>query len=689
MALSVALFVNAAVVAAEPVNIEADQVTHAENGIVIATGHVVIQRISETLIADKVIYRTKQHILQATGHVSIRSARATINATSAELQTESKTGRMEHATITLAGGERLQAVHLKRIDDQRFEAEQIIYSSCPIDEESWRIAASHALLDQEKGSLSTRNVRFELWQVPVLYTPWSELPLRRKSGFLTPYAATGKRRGTELALPYYMAPSDNWDATLTPHSMSARGFMGEAELRHISPIGHEKIDAAAINDRVTGRLRGRLQSDIAWQLPAAAKLSINADHISDRDYLADYGNHINSSSRYLQSNATLSQHLQWGKSQTDWFLQAEHQQDLLGASNSSTLQILPRLQSSSQWQPHANFIAHFDQQTTRFNRRQGVNGYRMDLHPFIELPWESTSGAINATFNSGLHHTRYWLQQSPLTNRQPTRTTAEASLEVRSDFEKISAQQGWRHVISPIIRYDFVQAPDQTNLPLFDSLFTLMRWNNLLSGNRYAGLDRIEKSNRFSLILETRLQKKQNDKAVASDILIVRLGESYDLLRQSIDPSLQTAPNRPFSNVLGEIIWQPITAVTLYSSGQYNPSGHYWSSLNSHIRLTSPAGNSLYAGFNQTNARYTTPSRLFNLQSTIKLTHRWLVTANWQYDGILKLSQRASLGVHYQHPCWNAGIDAYRSNRRSGTTTASDFGFSLLLEFKGLGSVGS
>jgi len=673
---------------AEPVDIDADQVTRAADGVVIATGHVIIKRTSETLIADEVIYRTKEHIMEARGNVIIRSPNATIQADTAQLQTQSKTGNMQHATIILPGGERLQAEHVKRIDDQRFEAEHVIYSACPIDEESWRIAASHALLDQEAGSLTTRNPRFELWHVPVLYSPWFQQTLRRKSGLLMASFNSGKRRGTELAMPYYLAPYENWDATLTPHWMSARGFMGEAELRHISTFGHEELNAAGIHDTVTGRLRGRLESDIQWQLPADIGLAVRADHVSDRDYLADYAGNRDISSSYLQSDATVSHHLQLANTQTDWFLQAQHMQNLLLTSNASTLQILPRLQSSSQWQAHPNVIAHFDQQTTRFDRRSGVSGWRMDLHPYIELPWVADGGGISAALSGGVRHTRYWLQQTILPDSRPTRTAAEASLEIRSDFEHISMDREWRHVISPIFSYDYVDAPDQSALPNFDSGFGLMTWNNLMSGNRFSGYDRIERTRRMAMVLESRLQTKSKEGVTTRDLLIVRAGVAYDMLRQSVDQALQAAATRPFSNLLGELIWQPVDGIALYSSGQYNPVGRYWSTLNSQINMANRMG-SLNVGYQLTDARYSTRTQLININSKIQLASRWQATANWQYDTLLKLSQQTTLGLQYNHPCWTVGANAYRINRRSGTSTASNFGFGILLEFKGLGSVGS
>ena len=101
------------------------------------------------------------------------------------------------------------------------------------------------------------------------------------------------------------------------------------------------------------------------------------------------------------------------------------------------------------------------------------------------------------------------------------------------------------------------------------------------------------------------------------------------------------------------------------------------------------AGNRLHAGYQFTDARYSTPAQLLDLSASTRLTPRWQATGRVQYDLVLKLSQQTAIGLQYNHACWRLGGEVYRINRRSGTTKAANFGFHLLLEFKGLGSVGS
>lgn len=674
---------------AAPVDISADEISRSSDGVITARGNVIIKRERETLRADEVLYRSEQQILEARGHVVIESPQATIQAEDAILQTNSKTGQMNKATIILPDGARLVAERVKRIDDQRFEAEELTYSACPIDEESWSIAASKAELDQQEGSLTVQHSRFQLWDVPVLYAPWWQQPLRRKSGLLMPKVASGKRRGTEVALPLYLAVDPSWDFTATPHWMSARGVMGSGELRHISGPGFERLQGAWIDDTEINRQRYRFDGEIHWDLPANFAFDADGDFVSDPDYLADYDTGDNISAYYLTSHATLSQGFDLDAFTGDWMVQARHQQNLLLANNKTTLQILPRAESRMQLELLPNLLLHFDQQSTRFDRITGVDGGRTDLHPYLEIPWELSGGGLSVNMQVGARQTRYWLQQSNLTNTKPVRTTIEANLELRSDLERINDSRRWRHVISPVIRYDYIDAPDQSALPNFDSGFGGLSWSNLLSGNRFVGYDRIERSNRISLVLENRLQHKADIDQAARDLLILRAGAAYDRQRKSVDPALQAATPRPFSNLLAEIILSPVAGLHIAGSGQYNHAQRYWATGYATAGYADSEGNGLNISYAYTDARYTTRSQTISATANLKLANRWLAAGTWQYDTLLKLSQQSSVMLKYQHPCWTLGAEGYRNNRRTGTTNAANFGFRILLEFKGLGSVGS
>ncbi|MDX8403588.1 MAG: LPS assembly protein LptD [Mariprofundaceae bacterium] len=667
------------------VDVAADTVTRAAGGALIAEGNVIIQKESETLAADQVIYDAKKKSFKAKGNVVITSAGSSIKAESGKMHTVNKTGELHNAEATMKGGERLKAKLLTRDENGIITAEDATVTSCPVDAETWVVKAGSAELDQENGWLTARNARFELAGVPIFYTPYWQQALRRKSGFLIPYVSTSKTRGTEVALPYYLAPAENWDATLTPHWMTARGFKGDVELRHASPLGREEIQVEGLNDKVVSHQRSRLRGDIQRSLPYNINFDANADHVSDHKYLADFATDGDTISKsYLQSKATLSQNVELG----DWSLLVRHQQDLTSPSNAKTLQILPRFESGLRLPLMDRGAAfHFDQQSTLFSRKLGEDGWRVDLNPYLEIPWQLSGGGLRSTLKVGGRHTHYWLNDT-VGQSTPDRNTFEASLDTRASFEHISDNRQWRHTISPILRYDFITAPDQSALPNFDSSFGKLSMSNLLTGNRFTGKDRVERINRVSLLFETGLQHKDKAGNVARDIVNAKVGAAYDLQRETVDGTILPAPTRPFSNLLGEIAIHPTSNIHLSANGQYDPIDKFWATSYAALSMGSQTGHHLNVSWQRTNAKYATAAEFVNMDATIRLSQRWSVFGTWQYDRLLKITQRASGGLDYRHPCWDMHIEGFR-NQLNGTASSSDYGFRFLLGFRGLGSVGS
>ncbi len=633
-----------------------------------------------SLHADEVRYDPQHHRITASGHVRIRSRDGRIEASAVDIDSESQLGTIADATVFLPGGERLHARKARRISAHELEASDVSFTACPADDEAWTLKAEHALLNDEQGILQARDASFHWLGVTAAYLPWWRQAYKRQSGFLMPDVGSGRRRGTEVAVPYYFAPAENWDATLTPRWMSARGIMGTGEFRHVADNDRETITLEGIHDTLTTRTRSRIQGDIDWELPQDMRFNVRADHVSDHDYLADFGRDADVSRSFLSSQATLSQDFHYG----DWSLLAVHQQDLSLQSDAKVAQILPRLESHFAY-PAARWLnIHFDQQSTLFKRKIDTQGWRIDLVPYIEVPAEWFDGGINALFHAGFRSTQYRLTQTA--TRRLAHNSPNLSMEVRSTFEHISDDHQYRHAITPVLRYDWADAPDQTGDPNFDSAFGKLNWSNLLSGNRFSGRDRIEKANRITFMLENLLQQK--DDISSRDLFRFGVGASYNFTRQRIDSKLQKAPIRPFSNLLAKLTWTPFSSLSLSGEAQFNPYERYMATDSIAVRWHDEHY-MLGLAYRETDKRYAKAARLFDINASSDLTARWTLHGRWQYDTILKLTQQATVGLRYNHACWNIAVEGYRNNRRSGTTNSSDLGFHILLGFKGLGSVGS
>lgn len=668
------------------IDLTADHIARDEKGGVTASGNVLMRRGDETLQTDKLLYDPAKKRLEAHGHVVIRSRQATIEAESGDMDTESKRGELQNATITLPNGETLKARRIERLSDAVFDAEDPRFTACPPDQEAWSLAAASARLDQDEGTLTATHGRFRMGPVPVLYSPYWQHPLRRKSGFLMPDVGSGKRRGTEWALPYFWAPAPNWDVTLTPHWMTERGFKPEVEYRLVAPRFDTRLNVEAIRDKVTGRNRHRGSGSLDADLPWDMRLQLSGDNVSDRDYLADYARDAATASvRYLQSTANLS----WQGESADWQLSSRHLQDLTLASNAATLQVVPQFESGIRHGVFGNRMQlHLDQVTTRYANRTDTDDLRLDVHPYVEIPWDIVPGGLSVTFSGGSRHTQYWLHD-PRDKSRFTRTSGEFSVEARAIFERFFGDEQWRHTIEPTVRYSLVNVKDQTDFPNFDSGFGGLTLTTLLSDNRFSGFDRIESVNRVGFMLTSRLQAQDSPSTGLRDLARMSLGTLVSIRRRNIDQNLKTAPSQPLSNLFGELQLNPAAGLSMHADAQLNTSQRFWAATNASLNWSS-AIHFLALGYQFSDSRFAgQETQSVQVDARFWLTRRWQVRGGTNFDVLLNIAQHASAGVFYQHPCWNFLLEGYRINRPSGSSKAADVGFRFLIGFKGLGSLGS
>jgi len=687
---AVALLLLVESAAAADVDITADHLSRDAAGIITASGHVEIRRMDETLQADRVRYDPAGHQMHVEGHVVMRSPQAVIKAPSATVDTQSKDGEIIQGTIYLPDNKRVSAARIRRHGSYIYEAESAHFSSCPTDSEAWGLSASNAVIDQDKGQMTATNARFEISGVPVLYSPYWRHPLRRSSGFLTPMYATGKRRGSEFAIPYYLAIRPDWDATFTPHWMSARGFMPELEIRHVSHLGREYLRAEGLSDKVLGKARQRVRANTTWQLPHALNLGIDADYTSDSDYLADLARAPGESTKsYLQSTAALA----WQGENSAWRLSGTYQQTMISPSNAAILQIAPRFESQwSQPLPDRLAILHFDQQTTRFARRQGVDGWRVNVHPFVEMPMVFFGGAVTSSLTLGLRQTRYWLGNTQ-GEKRPVRTSAELGLSVSTMLERVFRRGTLRHSIIPSLRYDAVDVADPATSPNFDSAFSQLTGDNFMSGNRFSGYDRIEHAHRVSFSLTNRLEQKQAAAAdvtaqegparAAHTLLETSIGASYDLKASA------SASTSRLSSLFATVAMYPTPGLSWTTTGQYDHRNRFWSTLDSGLNWQPGGSNALSVGYQMKDARFATPeTRAIRFAGIYRLTRRWKLSGNAYHDLQLKKLQNANVALDYTHACWGLHLDGQWINRPSGTSKASEFSFQVLVTFNGLGTIG-
>ena len=103
--------------------------------------------------------------------------------------------------------------------------EGVRYTSCPVGNDDWMLQASSISLDTKVQEGVAHNVTMRFKDVPIFYTPYISFPLgdERKSGVLFPSFGHSGSNGFDAQVPYYLNLAPNYDLTLTPGVLTARG----------------------------------------------------------------------------------------------------------------------------------------------------------------------------------------------------------------------------------------------------------------------------------------------------------------------------------------------------------------------------------------------------------------------------------------------------------------------------------
>ncbi len=619
--------------------------------------------------------------ISATGDVHLQSKDFTITAQSLTMDLDTKTGRMQDATVRFDSGYVFSGSTLERFDLNNFRGENIIYTTCPDDEMAWRVIAGSATLDREGGTFIARDAWFEFGGVPVLYTPRWENALSRRSGFLVPQLSQSSSHGVAIKVPFFWDAAPNWDMTFSPEFMSLRGTMADVEWRHRSVVGSEAIQMQSIFDRVTQTQRSRIQSDMSWAFSPALDASVHIDAVDDGLFISDFPRRgDNEALSFLTSSAGAN----WRFGSDSATLSTRYQQVLGGGSDKATLQVMPRLQTRNYFSLGESENLKVDHQSTLFQRELGVSGLRVGLRPSWSLPWSMQQGAIQAEWSVLGQYVDY--QSKQFTETHSSYGAMASSLQVSTAFERISEDKQWRHAITPVIRFDVSQAEDQSDMPSYDSSLVPLNFSNILQGSRYSGWDRFERMRKVSFLIHSSLQTKQGLEA-SRTILQGQVGLVWDGLLQSVDTALP-ASTRSVSNLLAEVAWMPHEALRVASGGQHDPDRSAWIESHANVHWRGDLQQFFDMSWQKTDASYDVAAETIAVSGRAAMNQRWSAQASSQYDRYRKRLLNATVGFNYEHPCWRLTSEAFKTFQVGTNNRLTDIGVRFLLAFEGLGSFG-
>ncbi len=521
-----------------------------------------------TIRADWIVYDINLGSIKARGNLRVNVGTDKLQAEKGVIDLNNETGTFTDASIIRKEKDlHLEGRIIEKTGDLTYHIEDGWVITCKLkDGETppWSFGAKDAEIT-DGGYAILEHATFRIKDVPVLYTPWMMLPVKRtrQTGFLFPSISSSDRDGFGVNLPFFLNLSPSSDLTIYPEYIANRGLMAGLEFRYImsqqkkggfminylndalsdpSEIDYYKDGNYTHTNQDRYWVRGKFDHDIAgW----TTRLDI--DIVSDRDYLTEFTGGMTgfneSNERFLDvfgrgfEYKTIDQRknsLRILKSWRDMSLQG----DLIGInyvrqdkSNPSPTWQLPAINFTGLI-PVGETLINFDWDADYVNfwRENGVGTHRLDLFPRLSAPIP-LGNYLEATAGIGLRDTAYLIQEygdsdwqgSDTENRFMVDIQTEVGSTLIRDFKvNTSNVHTLSHTFRPYVKYRYIPDVDQEDLPQFD------------------GTDRIADTNLITYGLDNwfRVFGTRNNNDYERNYGFIKIRQGYDFRSEESDTPL-------------------------------------------------------------------------------------------------------------------------------------------------------
>ena len=494
-----------------PVLLLADEINHDEElGTVVARGKVEIAQGSRTLLADSVSYNQKTDTVNASGNVVLyEPSGEVVFAEFVELSDQLKNGVIKRIRVLLNDESRFAANSAVRKDGNKTRMRRAVYSPCKLCAEDpdapplWQLKAERVEHDQEAREIRYRDVYLEMWGYPVAYSPYFSHPdpsVDRKAGFLTPGFGTGGDAGAYIRLPYFIPIGDDKDVTVDPIITEEEGLVLSGEYRQKfrdaevtlrgSIAEAKRKEGDANNPTEKGdRVRGHFELESTYHIDETWRANLDVKRASDRSYLRKFDFFkLNRNTLRSKANVEGFRRRNYIAANAYWF------QDLRTDDRAEQPAVVPVLDFNhvgeadgfgGRWQLDANLRTLF--------REKGTDSQRVSVKPSYKIGRTWNLGLVT-TATMSVQMDGYRVEDVSSSGNGSTllgRAFPQAALEVR--YPLIRQSGSLNQVVEPVAM--LIGAPNGSNptdIPDEESTVFELDDTNLLSLNRFAGLDRVD-----------------------------------------------------------------------------------------------------------------------------------------------------------------------------------------------------
>jgi lipopolysaccharide assembly outer membrane protein LptD (OstA) len=467
--------------------VEVLQGTHEIKG----TGGALLSGNGIRVQSDTAVFNTETKDAALDGGILFSVGGGEISADTAAVNMEREAGVFKKAELDLDEGDyKIQTSELNKLTEFDYQLEDSSFSTCRCDDGSmpWSITCARANL-RDEGYAHTYNTRFNLFDTPILYSPYFLFPVKREraTGLLAPSFGTSNRDGLQFSIPLFVVIDDSTDLTVTPfiHTNSREG--SQFQFRKSFSMQNEMETYLGYSDESKrgDSLRGTIYLDPSNPTVPVTSLSQLSSRKFSEDRFGIYHNHVWSSEKdavvpasfiadihYVSDDLYLREmpSEQIGDFQSPFLVSTvaarvspldfvtaqvsgEYKQFLDATDDDIIFRRGPEfvVRELKSFRPFGfnpygvKLVTSSGISHTSFTRTNGYEGTRTDYNPGISVPFRLSSYLSNVSAIS-LNHTKYSLGDSlvdprnlttPLTEDSQTRTVFRFSDTLSTALERV------------------------------------------------------------------------------------------------------------------------------------------------------------------------------------------------------------------------------------------------------------
>ncbi len=293
-----------------PWNITAKSLEYNEKeGTYLAEGDVVITKAQQTLYTQHAVFNVKTGIAEVSGGLRLETDGDIITGKEGSFNLNTQTGELVDASLFLrANNYYISGSLMQKTGEDSYLIKDCTVTTCDGVNPDWTITGSEVKVTVE-GYGTMKNSAFRVRGLPIIYIPYMIFPAKakRQTGLLPPRVGYSTLNGGEFEVPFFWAISDQTDATLYSRYMSKRGYMQGAEFRYVvdesskgliefdilsdkkktkNMTDQDELDITPFDRTNSTRYWARGRAD--QNLPFGVVARIDADYVSDQDYLREF-----------------------------------------------------------------------------------------------------------------------------------------------------------------------------------------------------------------------------------------------------------------------------------------------------------------------------------------------------------------------------------------------------------------